>query len=154
AELTERGVRFAIWAPAALDARLHVDGRDVPMERGADGFFVRCEEKASAGSRYAFSFDARDLLVPDPASRFNPQDVHGPSEVIDPRAFEWTDDRWRGRPWREAVIYELHVGTFTPDGTYEAARERLDYLAALGVTAIELMPLADTPGSRNWGYDG
>jgi len=92
--------------------------------------------------------------LPDPASRFNPEDVHAPSEVVDPGAFDWADDGWRGRPWREAVIYELHVGTFTPEGTYAAARARLDYLAELGVTAIELMPVADTPGARNWGYDG
>ena len=154
AELAERGVRFAVWAPGAAEARLHLDGRDLPMERGADGFFVRIDDSARAGSRYAFSFDGRDLLVPDPASRFNPEDVHAPSEVVDPAAFDWADERWRGRPWREAVIYELHVGTFTPEGTYAAARARLDYLAELGVTAIELMPLADTPGTRNWGYDG
>ena len=154
AELAERGVRFAIWAPGAADARLHLDGHVLPMERGEDGFFVRVEESARAGSRYAYSFDGRDLLVPDPASRFNPEDVHAPSEVVDPNAFDWTDEQWHGRPWREAVIYELHVGTFTPEGTYAAARARLDYLAELGVTAIELMPLADTPGTRNWGYDG
>ena len=154
AELVEGGVRFAIWAPGAADARLHLDGHDLPMERGADGFFVRVDESAGAGSRYAYSFDGRDLLLPDPASRFNPEDVHAPSEVVDPDAFEWTDEQWRGRPWREAVVYELHVGTFTPQGTYPAARDRLDYLAELGVTAIELMPLADTPGTRNWGYDG
>jgi malto-oligosyltrehalose trehalohydrolase len=154
AELAERGVRFAIWAPGATDARLHLDGHVLPMERATDGFFVRVEESARAGSRYAYSFDGRDLLVPDPASRFNPEDVHAPSEVVDPGAFEWTDEQWRGRPWREAVIYELHVGTFTAEGTYAAARARLDYLAELGVTAIELMPVADTPGTRNWGYDG
>jgi maltooligosyltrehalose trehalohydrolase len=154
AQLAERGVRFAVWAPGAEHARLHLDGHDLPMDRGDDGFFVRFDETARAGSRYAYSFDGRDLLVPDPASRFNPEDVHAPSEVVDPRAFDWTDDGWRGRPWREAVIYELHVGTFTPEGTYAAARSRLDYLAELGITAIELMPLADTPGARNWGYDG
>ena len=119
-----------------------------------DGFFVRVEESARAGSRYAYSFDGRDLRVPDPASRFNPDDVHAPSEVVDPSAFDWTDEQWHGRPWREAVIYELHVGTFTPEGTYAARGLALDYLAELGVTAIELMPLADTPGTRNWGYDG
>jgi maltooligosyltrehalose trehalohydrolase len=154
AELAGRGVRFAVWAPGAQSARLHLDGHDLPMERRENGFFVRFDETARAGSRYAFSFDGRDLLVPDPASRFNPEDVHAPSEVVDPRAFEWTDDEWRGRPWREAVVYELHVGTFTPEGTYAAAGARLDYLAELGVTAIELMPLSDTPGARNWGYDG
>jgi maltooligosyltrehalose trehalohydrolase len=154
AEVTERGVRFAVWAPGASDVRLHVDGRVLPMERRAGGFFVHFDEDARAGSRYSFSFDGRDLLVPDPASRFNPADVHAPSEVVDPGAFEWDDAQWRGRPWREAVIYELHVGTFTPEGSYAAAHAHLDYLAELGITAIELMPLADTPGTRNWGYDG
>ncbi len=80
--------------------------------------------------------------------------MHAPSEVVDPAAFLWSDAKWRGRPWREAVIYELHVGTFTAEGTYEGAERRLDYLADLGVTAIELMPLADSPGRCNWGYDG
>ena len=154
AELAERGVRFAVWAPGATSARLHLDGHDLPMERRGDGFFVRVEATARAGSRYAYSFDGRDLLVPDPASRFNPEDVHAPSEVVDPRGFGWTDEQWHGRPWREAVIYELHVGTFTREGTYEAAIGHLDYLVELGITAIELMPLADTPGKRNWGYDG
>ncbi len=92
--------------------------------------------------------------MPDPASRFQPWDVNGPSAVVDPCAFEWSDDAWRGRPWREAVIYEMHVGAFTPEGTYAAAQPRLADLAKLGVTAIELMPLADFAGRRNWGYDG
>ena len=92
--------------------------------------------------------------VPDPASRFQPRDVHGPSEVIDPGAFDWQDRDWHGRRWEEAVIYELHVGAFTPSGTFSAVRERLDYLADLGITAVELMPVADFPGQRNWGYDG
>jgi maltooligosyltrehalose trehalohydrolase len=154
AEVRERGVRFSIWAPAAREARVHVDGRDVPLERGPDGFFTCHDERARAGSRYAFSFDASELRVPDPASRFNPDDVHAPSEVIDPAAFLWSDVKWRGRPWRDAVIYELHVGTFTGAGTYDGAERKLDYLADLGITAIELMPLADTPGRGNWGYDG
>ena len=89
--------------------------------------------------------------MPDPASRFQPRDVHGPSEVVDPAAFDWHDDGWRGRPWHEAVLYELHVGTFTPDGTYAAAAARLDYLADLGVTAVELMPLAEFPGRAQLG---
>src|SRR5690606_35457668 len=95
-----------------------------------------------------------DRRVPDPASRFNPDDVHAPSEVVDPCAYTWRTGGWRGRPWHEAVLYELHVGTFTAAGTYAAAEERLEYLADLGVTALELMPLADTPGRYNWGYDG
>ena len=92
--------------------------------------------------------------VPDPASRFQPHDVHGPSEVIDPQGFDWKDDAWRGRSWQEAVIYELHVGAFARPGTFSAVQKRLDYLADLGVTAIELMPVSDFPGGRNWGYDG
>ena len=148
------GVRFAVWAPSARDAAVEVDGRRLPMERGADGFFHCLDGRATAGARYGFRFDTTGFLVPDPASRFNPDGVHAPSEVIDAGAFEWHDGDWRGRPWGEAVIYELHVGTFTPAGTYAAAAERLDYLAALGVTAIELMPLAATPGRWNWGYDG
>src|SRR5207302_301473 len=107
---------------------------------------------ATAGSRYQFEINGQ-TKVPDPASRFQPSDVHGPSEVIDPAAFDWQDEHWRGRPWEEAVIYELHIGTFTPDGTFAAAEQRLDYLADVGITTVELMPIADFAGARNWGYD-
>jgi malto-oligosyltrehalose trehalohydrolase len=92
--------------------------------------------------------------VPDPASRSNPWDPQGPSVLVDPRAHEWRDGDWRGRPWNEAVVYELHIGTFTPDGTFAAAIGMLDHLARVGVTALEIMPVADFPGARNWGYDG
>ncbi len=105
------------------------------------------------GDRYRYRLDD-DRRVPDPASRYNPLGVHGPSQIVDPRQFRWQDGDWRGRPWEEAVIYELHVGAFTPEGSFTAVKERLDYLVDLGVTAIELMPLADFPGARNWGYDG
>ena len=105
------------------------------------------------GSRYQYVIDG-DRAVPDPASRFQPLDVHGPSEVVDARRFEWTDDGWVGRPWHETVLYEFHVGTFTAAGTFEAVMSELDRLATLGVTAIELMPVAEFPGARNWGYDG
>ena len=123
--------------------------------RRSRGRLVRAGHRArrTPGSRYRFRIDG-ELEVPDPASRFNPEDVHGPSEVVDPRAFEWRDDAWRGRPWHEAVIYELHVGTFTPEGTFAGVEKRLDHLAELGITAIELMPIADFPGERGWGYDG
>ncbi len=154
ATVSSDGVRFAIWAPSARTATVDVDGHRIPMERAADGFFYGFDPDAAAGSRYAFRFDTADLMVPDPASRFNPDGVHARSEVIDADAFEWSDTDWRGRPWTDAVIYELHVGTFTAEGTYAAASERLDYLAELGVSAIELMPLAATPGRWNWGYDG
>ncbi|HEX7238609.1 MAG TPA: malto-oligosyltrehalose trehalohydrolase, partial [Gammaproteobacteria bacterium] len=154
AALTADGARFAIWAPSASGAQVEVDGRGVPMQRGAQGFFHCFDAEAAAGSRYAFRFDGLDHAVPDPASRFNPDGVHGPSEIVDADAYEWQDTNWRGGPLHDAVIYELHVGTFTPQGTYAAAAERLDYLASLGVTAIELMPIAATPGRWNWGYDG
>ena len=154
AALTGDGARFAVWAPSASGAHLEIDGRRVRMQRGAQGFFHCFDEQAAAGSRYAFRFAGLDQAVPDPASRFNPDGVHEPSEIVDASAYEWQDADWHGGPFDDAVIYELHVGTFTPQGTYAAAAERLDYLASLGVTALELMPLAATPGRWNWGYDG
>lgn len=154
AEIVGGGVRFAVWAPAARAAAVYVDDRVVTMLPAADGFFTATDSRAGPGSHYRFRFDTSDLLVPDPASRFNPDDVHSSSEVIAPTEYEWHDAAWRGGDWRGAVVYELHVGTFTAAGTYAAAVERLDELAALGVTAIELMPLSSAPGRFNWGYDG
>src|SRR5205814_3657258 len=124
-----------------------------PLQRQADGWFELIDAKAKAGTRYGYRIDG-ETLVPDPASRFQPEDVGGPSEVIDPLAFRWDDAGWQARPWREAVIYELHVGAFTPEGTYRGVLKKLSFLRELGVTAIELMPLADFAGRRNWGYDG
>lgn len=151
-------VTFSLWAPAAekVDLRLLTRGggeRTLPLERREAGWFGLSTSAARPGDRYTYVINGR-AAVPDPASRFQPDDVHGPSEIIDPEGFEWTDGDWRGRPWEETVIYELHVGTFTATGSYTAAREKLGYLADLGITAVELMPLADTPGTRNWGYDG
>jgi 1,4-alpha-glucan branching enzyme/maltooligosyltrehalose trehalohydrolase len=123
------------------------------MDARGGGWFELTASEAEAGTRYRFEVNGA-LRVPDPASRFNPDDVHGPSEVIDPAVFAWQDATWRGRPWEEAVIYELHVGTFSPEGTFIGVTQRLDYLVELGITAIELMPVADFPGARNWGYDG
>jgi maltooligosyltrehalose trehalohydrolase len=150
-------VRFRLWAPAAREVEVCVgeltSPNRIPLERSENGWFELITDAAGPGSRYQFRID-RGQNVPDPASRFQPQDVHGPSEVIDPNEFEWNDGPWRGRPWEEAVIYELHVGAFTSAGTFAAIRERLDYLAELGITALELMPVSDFPGRRNWGYDG
>jgi malto-oligosyltrehalose trehalohydrolase len=146
------GVRFRLWAPGAKGVDLALGKNSLPM-KSLDGWFERTEPQAGAGTLYRYRIDG-ELLVPDPASRFQPQDVDGPSEVIDPQAFRWSDHAWTGRPWNEAVIYELHVGTFTPEGTYAAAAKKLEQLVELGVTAIELMPLADFAGRRNWGYDG
>ena len=152
------GVAFSLWAPSAGDVRLEhrpVGGENSthPMARDAQGWHTLTLPEAAHGDSYRFHLPD-GTAVPDPASRFNPEDVHGPSVVIDPRHHHWRDDAWRGRPWEEAVVYELHIGAFTAEGTFNAARERLGDLAELGVTAIELMPLADFPGRRNWGYDG
>ncbi len=150
--LTGGCTRFRLWAPKPQRVDLWLNGDVIPMNRAAGRWF-ELTNPATPGSLYQFVIDG-DLHVPDPASRFQPNDVHGPSEVVDPAAFEWTDGEWRGRPWEEAVIYELHVGTFSHMGTYAGVEERLDYLAELGVTAVELMPVADFFGKRNWGYDG
>jgi maltooligosyltrehalose trehalohydrolase len=154
--------RFALWAPAARDVALRLErpDRTLPMARDADGWATIETEDAPPGTRYRFVVDCAAgqglgrLLVPDPASRFQPEDVHGASEVIDPAAFEWPDDGWPGVPAERLVVYELHVGTFTPEGTFDAVAARLDHLVDLGVTAVELMPVADFPGRRGWGYDG
>ncbi|NVM90844.1 malto-oligosyltrehalose trehalohydrolase [Variovorax sp. SG517] len=156
------GTDFALWAPSAETVVLehhphHAPGggetSSKPMSRDGRGWHRLSVPGAGHGDRYRYRLPD-GTRVPDPASRFNPEDVHGPSEVVDPRRFQWTDGAWRGRPWEEAVVYELHVGTFTEEGSFRAARERLAELAELGITAIELMPLADFPGRRNWGYDG
>jgi maltooligosyltrehalose trehalohydrolase len=157
AESRDGSIRFRLWAPAARKVDLClVHGQKptvMPLDRRDEGWFELITEVARPGSQYFFRInDEQD--IPDPASRFQPGDVHGPSEVIDPDAFDWQDSAWPGRRWEEAVIYELHVGTFTPAGTFSALRERLDYLVDLGITAVELMPVADFPGRRNWGYDG
>jgi maltooligosyltrehalose trehalohydrolase len=154
-EVIGGGVIFRLWAPHRPRASLRLLDEKVarPMCQSDDGWHMLEVHGAGPGSRYWFEFED-GLRLPDPASRYQPQDVHGPSEVIDPNGFVWSDQHWRGRPWHEAVIYELHVGAFTEAGTFLAAIERLDHLAELGVTALELMPVAEFPGQRNWGYDG
>ena len=154
AELRDDGVAFRLWAPSRERAAVVVDGAEHVLEPRADGWFERTLRDARAGSRYAFAFPGFGVHVPDPASRFQPGGAHAASEVIDPRSYAWRETAWLGRPWHETVLYELHVGTFTPQGSYAAAAERLGDLAALGVTAVELMPLGQPAGTRNWGYDG
>jgi maltooligosyltrehalose trehalohydrolase len=154
--LSNGSVRFRLWAPNAASVNLCLENGErgtLPLLPLGNGWYERISHEAHAGSLYRFEIDHK-TEVPDPASRFQPEDIQGPSEVVDPSAFSWNDESWRGRPWEEAVIYELHVGTFTPEGTFRGVEQRLDYLRDLGVTAIELMPLADFPGRRNWGYDG
>jgi maltooligosyltrehalose trehalohydrolase len=150
-------VRFRVWAPAAPELSLIVhDGRAAGTyqpPRDDEGVFDILVAEAAAGDRYSYRIDGSDPR-PDPASRFQPDGVHGPSQVVDPSAFRWSDRRWGGRPARDRIMYELHVGTFSPEGTFAGAAARLEALRDLGVTVIELMPIADFSGSRNWGYDG
>jgi malto-oligosyltrehalose trehalohydrolase len=152
------GVLFRLWAPSAkqVDLCLMTESRPpetIAMDKRPGGWFSCRSPKAAPGHLYQFRVD-QDLMVPDPASRYQPQDVHGPSMICDPHAFFWEDNSWHGRPWEEAVIYELHVGTFSKQGTFAGVRKRLDYLVDLGITAIELMPVCQYPGKYGWGYDG
>ena len=126
----------------------------MPLSRENDGHFSGLVDGARAGTRYRLAIDGEPSLVPDPFSRWQPEGPHGPSVVVDPSRFAWTDSAWRGRTLREAVLYELHVGTFTPEGTWQAAMARLPYLAELGVTALDVLPVAEFPGAFGWGYDG
>ncbi len=157
AELTATGeVRFRLWAPAAR--RVEVLLADEPvqalaMEALPGGWFALTTGVARTGSRYRFRIDGQHEVA-DPASRWNPQGVHGASAVVDPAAYPWDDADWQAPPWHSAVLYELHVGTFSAAGTYAGVIAHLPHLVRLGVTAIELMPLAAFPGQRGWGYDG
>ena len=157
ANLTGEGTEFRVWAPGHERVEVVVYGPDAeavhPLEQEGGGWFACVVDGVGAGARYRYRLDGGDAF-PDPASRAQPDGVHEPSEVVDPSAFGWTDGEWRGVPVDDLVIYELHVGTFTREGTFDAAIARLDELVDLGVTAIEPMPVASFPGSRNWGYDG
>lgn len=148
------GVEFRVWAPRRKRVDVVIDGPPVPLRAERNGYFAGLVKEARAGSRYGFRLNGAGRLYPDPASRFQPGGPHGPSEVVDPSRFRWTDQAWKGVESRGHVIYEMHVGTFTPEGTFAAAARELDALADLGVTLIELMPVADFPGRFGWGYDG
>jgi malto-oligosyltrehalose trehalohydrolase len=151
--LPEGGARFRVWAPAENALKLRITGQPArPMTPLAGGWHQADVRDIETGARYAFELDD-GTVVPDPASRSQPDDVHGWSELLSGSDYPWNIP-WRGRLWEELVICELHIGTFTPRGTFLAAIEKLDHLAGLGVTAIEIMPVADFPGARNWGYDG
>jgi maltooligosyltrehalose trehalohydrolase len=160
-ELMGDGTAHArVWAPACRSVDLvSIDGSSgtlgvaQPLVRTADGFFEALVEGLPAGTRYWFRLDG-ERLRPDPVSRFQPEGPHGPSQVVDPGAFRWTDQRWGGLSPAGQVLYEMHVGTFTPEGTWRAAAEQLEELASLGVTTIEMMPVAEFCGRWGWGYDG
>ena len=153
--ISDAGVTFRLWAPAAREVVLLLDGPapiNQIMTRTGDWFETHVAD-AHAGTRYRFRIDG-ELDIPDPISHFQPDDITGPSEVIDHSLHRWQCADWKGLPWERAVFLETHVGTFTADGTYRAMMAKLDHLAETGITALELMPLADFPGRWNWGYDG
>lgn len=153
AEITDGDIRFSLWAPSVREVTLLIDGAERPMNVETEGWHRLTDPLARPGSLYRYRIEG-GLSIPDPASRFQPEDIDGPSQVVDPSAFAWTDGDWRGRPWEEAVLYEAHVGTATPEGTFAALTGKLDHLRDLGITALELLPVADFPGDRGWGYDG
>jgi maltooligosyltrehalose trehalohydrolase len=154
--LSSGGWRFCVWAPAISSVELHLNtptDRLLPMSKDADGFHSVEIAVLPADSTYLYRLDGAEQW-PDPASRSQPQGVHGPSQIVDARAFEWKINAWRPLELASAVLYELHVGTYTPEGTFDGVISHLDELAELGITTIEIMPVAQFPGSRNWGYDG
>ena len=151
--LSSSGTTFRLWAPAATSVEVLADDTRLDMIRSTNGWFAATVANARAGTRYRFRIDG-ELDVPDPASPYQPEDVSGRSQVIDHDAFCWRAEQWRRRPWHEAIFLECHVGTFSPAGTFHGIVDRLDHIADTGITAIELMPVADFPGRRNWGYDG
>lgn len=151
--LSPAGVTFRLWAPAARAVTLLLGEHDnLPMRRHGEWFEAHAGD-AGPGSRYRFNIDG-ELDIPDPASHFQPEDVSGPSEVVDHTGYAWQTNDWKGLPWERAVFVESHVGTFTRGGTFHAMFEQLDHLAETGITALELMPVAEFPGRWNWGYDG
>jgi maltooligosyltrehalose trehalohydrolase len=146
--------RFRVWGPRAKRVSVVVDGERYAMESEPRGWWAATVEKAHAGSRYGFLLDDEKTPVPDPRSARQPDGVHGLSEIVDHSAFAWTDKGWKPPALASGVIYEVHVGTFTQEGTLDAAIGRLDYLRELGITHVELLPLAAAEGERGWGYDG
>lgn len=156
AEVVGEGVHFRVWAPARRQVEVVVEGSNRHphrLEAEGAGYFSGPVPGLKAGALYRYRLDG-DKAFPDPASRFQPDGPHGPSQVVDPASFRWSDQNWRGCGPRGQVIYEMHIGTFTPEGTWQAAAERLPDLADLGVTLLEVMPVADFPGRFGWGYDG
>jgi maltooligosyltrehalose trehalohydrolase len=152
------GTCFRVWAPEARTIEVLLlagENKITPqaLEKTADGCFTGIVPGVGADARYQYRLNGEQVF-PDPASRYQPEGVHGPSQVIDPHSYSWSDAHWQGISFQDLVIYELHVGTFTPDGTFQGVIEKMPYLLELGINAIELMPLADFPGTRNWGYDG
>jgi len=145
---------FEVWAPRAGTMEVKIGNKKFPMEKKSRGYWSAAIEEAAPGTDYGFVIDGLEPALPDPRGQWQPYSVHGASRLVDHAAFAWSDNDWQASPLSSALIYELHLGTFTPEGTLKAAESRLDYLKALGVTHVELMPIANFPGERGWGYDG
>ncbi|MEO7077260.1 MAG: alpha-amylase family glycosyl hydrolase, partial [Rhodococcus sp. (in: high G+C Gram-positive bacteria)] len=145
--------RFQVWAPTPEKVRLHLDGDVHDMERRSDGWWFT-EKEAQPDSRYGFLLDEDDTVIPDPRSPRQPDGVHAPSQLHSVDESKWTDSTWTGRQLPGGALYELHIGTFTPEGTFDAAIAKLDHLVDLGVTFVEVMPVNGFNGTHNWGYDG
>ena len=160
AEVTDRGVRFRVWAPTRKRVSVvlvdHDDSKqqETALESENNGYYSAHASGASAGSRYYYQLDDESKSYPDPASRFQPQGAHGPSEVIDPNIYSWKDANWPGVQLPGQVLYELHIGTFTREGNWAAAADKLSHLRDTGITILEVMPVAEFPGQFGWGYDG
>jgi maltooligosyltrehalose trehalohydrolase len=149
------GVGFRLWAPRCRRVAVEIEGLPpVDLDAEPGGYFSRSVRQAASGMRYRFRLDGGELALPDPASRYQPDGPHGPSEIVDPAAFAWSDTCWQGRRREDLIIYEMHIGSFTPQGSWEAAARELPALAALGITCLEIMPVAEFPGRFGWGYDG
>lgn len=155
AEIEGNGVHFRVWAPKCQSVDLVLEDKSLPLEAEKNGYFSTRIENLPMNALYRFCLDKKKPYFPDPASRFQPEGPHGPSQVVDPTLFQWKDSEWKGIVNKEQVIlYEMHVGTFTPEGTWSAAANKLQFLSELGINVIEMMPVAEFPGSFNWGYDG
>ncbi len=157
--LPQGGVRFRVWASRRRCVAVVIEDRkgktaEVELNSEGNGYFSAQTAAATGGTLYRYRLDDDPILYPDPASRFQPEGPHGPSQVIDPGTFRWSDQNWPGCGLRGQVIYEMHIGTFTREGTWEAASRELPELAAAGITVLEIMPVADFVGRFGWGYDG
>eukprot|EP00475_Leptophrys_vorax_P021405 TRINITY_DN29136_c0_g1_i3.p1 TRINITY_DN29136_c0_g1~~TRINITY_DN29136_c0_g1_i3.p1 ORF type:complete len:247 (-),score=3.40 TRINITY_DN29136_c0_g1_i3:46-705(-) len=152
------GVHFRVWAPKVKSVTVVMETEQTTFELEPEidspGVFSGFSELANAATQYRFRLGDAEKPIPDPMSRFQPDGPHGPSQVIDPSTFQWTDNEWCGSRPESQIIYEMHIGTFTPEGTWHAAAEQLPALAELGVTLLEVMPVAEFAGQFGWGYDG
>src|SRR5690242_12419957 len=145
--------KFEVWAPYASNVTLKLRDCHIDLQKQERGYWRKNVANAEPGDDYFYVLDGQDPPLPDPRSAFQPSGVHGPSRLVDHGAFPWTDNSWQAAPLSGAIVYELHIGTFTPGGTFDSAIEKLDYLHEVGITHVELMPVCEFPGKRGWGYD-